>query len=264
MIKSIHQSMINMASRCGEQFRRRYIEGEIILPSIAAARGTSVHTASEVNLTYKVVNQVDMPLNDLKDATRDGYIDVIKDGIFLSKGEQPSKKSLLNNGLNDALRCTEIYHQYVAPQINPIAVEQSFKIDIGLDLPIAGRIDYQEQPIIGDLKTAARAWPKGKIFQELQPIFYSLAHEKLVGIRPEFVYNILIAPRNKEGKPTTAKYDEQRRVVTDQDYQMLIARIKVFLKMLKAGIFLPADPSGWICSSKWCGYYQTCPYKKGN
>ena len=50
MIDSIHQSTANTALRCGEQFRRLYIEDERIPPGIAAGRGTGVHKANEVNL----------------------------------------------------------------------------------------------------------------------------------------------------------------------------------------------------------------------
>ena len=55
MINSIHQSNLGTALRCGEQFRRRYIEGERIPPGVAAGRGTGVHNANDVNLSQKVL-----------------------------------------------------------------------------------------------------------------------------------------------------------------------------------------------------------------
>lgn len=248
--------------RCGEQFRRRYIENEIIPPGIAAGRGTGVHKASEINLKQKVQTRQDMPLNDLYDAARDGYVNALADGVFLSKEEQSAKNKLINEGLNDCLRCTKVYHESVAPRLNPVEVEKPFNIDIGLDLNLAGRMDYQDKPLVGDLKTTTRAWPKGRARNEIQPVFYSFVHEEETGIRPEFRYDILIARRNKDGKPTSEDYQEEIvMMATDKDYKALLAKFKLFVDLLKAGVFPPCNPTDWVCSEKWCGYYSTCKYR---
>ena len=183
MIKSIHQSSLNMILRCGEQFRRRYLEGEIIPPSVAAGRGTGVHAANKANLLQKIKTRRDLSLADLKDATRDGFVNSFKSGVFIPKEDLGSKDKLLNEGLEDALRCTKVYQEKVAPIINPIAVEERFEIDIGLPLNLAGIMDYQEKPIVGDLKTTKMKWPEGRIDVEIQPSLYSFVHEKDKGIR---------------------------------------------------------------------------------
>jgi hypothetical protein len=108
MFDSIHQSTLNMAFRCGEQFRRRYLLGEIIPPSIAATRGTALHKANEVNLRQKVATQVDLPVADLKDAARDSYVYNLRNGVFLSDEEIPQKNQLINEGLNQALSLIHI------------------------------------------------------------------------------------------------------------------------------------------------------------
>jgi len=260
LIDAIHQSTLNMALRCGEQFRRRYVEGEIIPPSIAAARGTGVHGANEVNLKYKLEKKQDLPLDDLKDATRDRYVKTISSGIYLPREERSAKKRLLNQGLNDALRCTKIYRQDVAPEIKPVAIEQPFLLDVGLELPLAGRMDYQEEPKVGDLKTAAIKWNDDRIFKEIQAILYPFVHEQTRGVRPEFIYHILIARRGKDGSPTSEELQTQKLIPTDEDYKALFAKLRMFIKMVQTGTFLPANPSSWWCSPKWCGYWETCPY----
>ena len=254
MIEEIHQSSLNMAFRCGEQFRRRYINDEIIPPGIAAGRGTGVHKANEVNLKQKVKTKIDLPLSDLTDAARDGYVHAFRNGVYLTKEDQSSKNSLLNDGLNDTIRLTRLYQEEVAPEIVPIEVEREFKINVGLPLLLAGRIDMEEDFKVDDLKTAGMSWPAGRIDKEIQPIFYSYAHEKETGIRPEFVYHILVALKTK------AKRQVQKITATDNHYQALFAKLKMFCKMLETGTFLPANPSSWWCSNKWCGYYDTCKY----
>jgi hypothetical protein len=45
------------------------------------------------------------------------------------------------------------------------------------------------------------------------------------------------------------------------DFAALAARINVITHAIEAGIFTPAAPGSWCCSSKWCGYYlDGCPY----
>lgn len=262
MIEAVHQSMLSMALRCGEQFRRRYGLGEIIPPSVAAARGTGVHKGNRVNLEHKLIKGNDLALDAVKDATRDGYVQAFERSggeVFMSKEDRPAKKRLLNEGLNDALRCIELYHTEVAPEIQPVGIEEPFTVDVGLVLPLAGQMDYFTKPKIGDLKTTSKKWADGQIRQETQPIFYSLVHELLRKVRPEFVYHILIARRGQTG-PTSAELQEQSIIPTENDYRALFARLKVFLRMVETGTFLPANPGAWWCDEKWCGYWETCSF----
>ncbi len=260
MIDSIHQSSLNMALRCGEQLRRRYFLNEIMPPGIPACRGTGVHAANKINLRQKIQTGADLPLSDIKDATRDGYIAATqKNGIFLTREDLSSKKRLLNEGLNDALRCAEVYHEQVSPKLNPVAVEEKFTIDVGLSLLLAGMMDHQEIPKIGDLKTTSRTWGKSRIYEEIQPVFYSFVHEHERKVRPEFTYHILVARRGKTG-PTSADLQEQSMTATDGDYHALFAKLRMFCKIVETGIFVPANPTSWWCSEKWCGYYLTCQY----
>jgi hypothetical protein len=263
MIESIHQSSLGMGLRCGEQFRRRYGLGHIIPPSIAAARGTGVHEASKVNLRQKIITGRDMPLSDILDAARDGYVHAFEKAngqVYLPKEDWPAKKRLMAEGQEDAIRCAKLYLEKVAPGLRPKAVEEPFRLDVGLDLPLAGIMDYQEEPRVGDLKTASRSWRDGRINEEIQPVFYSFVHEAERGIRPDFVYHILVARRGKDGRVTSEGLQEQSIVPTDAHYHGLFAKLRTFIRMIQAGVFPPANPGSWWCAEKWCGYWATCPY----
>jgi len=264
MIDSIHQSTLSTFLRCGEQGRRRYVEGEKIPPGIAANRGTGVHAANEINLRQKIVSRTDMVLSDLQDAARDGFVHACtENGVYLPPEDLPAKKRLLNAALNDTIRCTEQYRATVAPLLQPVAVEEPFLIDIGLGLPLGGRMDSQEDDSVQDLKSTAKAWNENKIRADIQDVFYTLAHEKTRGVRPRFDYHVLIARRNKEGQPTSTDHQRFSTWPGEREYEALIAKIKVLLHMLKTGTFPPADPSHWICSILWCGFFQTCRYTSG-
>lgn len=243
-----------MGLRCGEQLRRRYFLNEIIPPSIAASRGTSLHKANEVNLRQKITTKKDLPLDDLLDAARDSFMNNLREGIFLPKAQQSEKVKLIGEGLNQSLRLTRLYRESVAPGIVPIEVERPFKIDIGLELPIAGRIDHEQNQYVDDLKTSTKKWVENRIHAELQPVFYSIAHEYEFNTRPQFRYHVLIALKKSE------QHQLQTRTCLDSDYQALVYRLQTFIRMIKSGVFLPAAVGSWACSEKWCGYWSTCRY----
>lgn len=254
MIKEIHQSTLGMALRCGEQFRRRYIEGEIIPPGVAAIRGTSVHKANEVNLNAKIKTGKDEPLDVLLDAAEDTFYKTSADGIYLSRAEIPEKKKILEKSLTEALQLTTTYHQTVAPEIIPKHVERKFVIDAGFSMPLAGIMDIEQDGKVDDIKTSGMKWPEGRIKQEIQPTFYSFAYEHEFGQRPDFRYHILIP--YKSG----AQRQVQDFTATDMDYNVLRARIGVLEGILKTGLFVPAHPGSWWCCEKWCGYWSTCKF----
>lgn len=265
MIDAIHQSSLNMGLRCGEQFRRRYIEGEIIPPGIALLRGRATHKAAEENHRQKIESHTDLPISDLTDAARDTYVNKAKEqGVYVVKEDVSAKDRLLNDGLNDAIRCTEQYHKDIAPKIQPLAVEQflgPFEVSIELPLPIAMMVDYLEpNDVIGDLKTAAKKWQKDRIKSEIQPIFYSLGYLLQFGKNPKFRYDITIARRNKEGKPTSTDSDTQEIEATNRDYAALHAKMFAFCEMLRLGSFPPCNTNSWWCSPQYCGYWYTCKY----
>ena len=249
--------MIAMWLRCGEQFRRRYIEKEIIPPGITARRGSAVHKAAEINHKQKIQTKKDMPLDDLKDATRDTYIHLIKEeGVFIPKEYASEKKKLLNEGLNQALSATEIYSDIVAPQIQPKKVEYTIqkKLD-GFDLPLEGKVDVvNETGEVIDLKVKRResqAWAD----REIQPSFYTLLL-KDEGNYPEFVYQIITPLK------TTTNVQTLRTRRTSQDIEILKMYIEAFIRDLETGNFKPCHPENWMCSPLYCGYYYTCKYAR--
>lgn len=255
MLESIHQSSLGMALRCGEQFRRRYVEGEVHPPGVAAIRGTALHYANEVNMKQKVNSQEDLPESDLQDAARDKYVERVSiEGVHLVKEDLSRKNDILNDGLNQTVALTSLYRKEVAPEIQPVEVERPFELRLdGCELPIGGRMDIESSKRVHDLKGAGKAWAKGQIEKEIQPVFYSLGHEIIEGVRPEFVYHILVATKDPYRQI-------QSITVTERHYEALKAKIQTVERMLKAGVFPPANPTSWWCSPKWCGYYLTCKY----
>ena len=259
MIDSIHQSMVNTWLRCGEQFRRRYIEGEIIPPGIAARRGSATHKGAEINNKNLIALGESLPLDTLMDATRDEYVRLVKEeGVFIPLEQKSEANALLNEGLNQSLSSIEKYYTDVAPIIKPIGAEVYVKADIGLDLPIAGIVDVQEENRIRDLKIKGRADNQEWADRELQPSFYYELFKALYGRYPhEFVYDEIVPLKTKTNYVGITTRRDQAALERWKLY------LRAFLRDLNAGIFRPAEPGHFLCSEKWCGFFKTCPYAKG-
>ena len=59
--RPISPSQIDMFSRCGEQYRRRYIEKDRLPPGVAMIRGRGVHEGVAENMRQKRHTYCDLP-----------------------------------------------------------------------------------------------------------------------------------------------------------------------------------------------------------
>jgi hypothetical protein len=256
MIQSIHQSHLVMFLRCPQQFKRRYMDGEIIPPGISARRGSGVHKAAEINHVQKVSSREDLPVDTLQDAARDEYVRLVRDeGVFIPKDQVSEKDKLLAAGLDASTRLAKLYRETLAPQIQPILAEQFLTMDAGLDLPLAGTIDVlTDKNTLPDLKTADKSKNQSDADNSLQLTFYAGLVANYTGQWPwEVSLEILV--NSKEPKLQSLK--TQRG---PEHWQNLMLRVQLMIQQINVGIFPPCDPGAWTCSEKFCGYYKSCRY----
>jgi hypothetical protein len=258
MTFELHQSMLNSWLKCGVQFRRRYIEGEVIPPGIAARRGQGSHKGAEVNHRQKIKSKIDLPVSDLQDAARDEFVHVVKErGVFIPKNEVSGKNRLLNEGLNQVVEAMVIYHQDIAPHIQPVMVEERLSAEIeGFPMSLGGILDVSdEQGRVIDLKIMKRqnqVWAD----RQLQPTFYYLLYKAATGEFPK-QFNFECVVPNKEMVHSRLVTERNER-----DFRVLRRIIEVFQHDLQTGVFRPAMPDHWACTPQFCGYYQTCKYAR--
>lgn len=257
MIKSVSKSSLTMFLRCPAQFERRYINGEIIPPGITGIRGRATHKAIEVNNKQKLKTRKDLPVSDLQDAARDCYIDTIKtEGVFIPKSLIPDKNTLLNEGLNASISLAKLYRDEIAPLTQPALVEEKLEIDAGLIWPISGIIDcYTEDKKLPDYKSADKSPAKGIADNSLELTFYAglTAHhtgEWPIEVSLDYLVNL------KGG----AKYDSQKSKRGPDDWANLMLRVQLMIQQIETGLFPPCNPENYLCTPKWCGYYNSCKY----
>lgn len=108
-----------MFQRCGEQWRRRYLDEEVIPPGIAARVGSGVHKAAEINFRSKMQTGEDMPLDAVRDAAAEAYDKALSAGVFFAPDEVPGAKIAMAQGKDDAVSLATLFRRELAPAIMP-------------------------------------------------------------------------------------------------------------------------------------------------
>lgn len=253
MIHHISPTMLSLFCRCQEAFRRRYIEGDIIPPGVAACIGTGLHKAAETNNRQKISSGVDLPADDLKDAARDGYARALSNGVFLAEEEKPEASRVLGAGADTAVSLAGTYAEKVAPSIRPVMVEEKLEADVpGWDVPLLGILDVDDtEGVTHDLKSAAKKWAAGKAEGELQPTIYTYL-KRANGFRDAgFQFDVLTHRGDYQPIGLCPRIEDMGPIVT---------RGNALLAAVQRGDFLPAEPGHWLCSPRWCGYWYSCPH----
>lgn len=256
MIEYINQTILNAWTMCPERVRRRWIEGEIIPPGIAARIGSGVHKGAEVNHFAKIISGKDEPLDVIQDAARDGYMKSIQEGVFFAPDEAASARKQLAEGVDTTVTLAGLYGENIAPKVQPAIVEKTITMAVdSLDIPFIGTVDvYTVDKWMPDLKTAARSWPESRAHSSFQMTLYNelIAHET-----GEYPDKLSIEVLVKTKQPKTQSIETSRK---PEDFAVMVKRAQLMMQMIRAGIFPGADPSHWSCAPAYCGYYWTCPY----
>jgi hypothetical protein len=271
----LHQSSLSMLARCGEQFRRRYIEGERIPPGIALLTGTAVHEAARANLMSKVERGKLLPIEEVKAAAADKLAQEWEKGVFLSADESAIGEGNLKHAATDVTVALAAFHATeLAPTLKPLVdkagvehgVEWPFVLECnGFPYDLAGQVDVIESTRgkggglhIRDLKTAGQSPAKTLGQTSMQGTLYSFAVKVHKGKAPKsFKLDHLV--KNKVPKLVTVEGTR-----TDADFEVFMRRFERSVEVIEAGQFVPADPSHPLCSPKYCGYYSTCKFARGH
>ena len=255
----LSHSQLDLFSKCGEAYRRRYLEKQIIPPGVALLRGSAVHGAAEVNHRQKIETGQDLPLQDLVDAAATTFDQrIATDGYSLAPDEQSTgAKIVLGKAKDSAVRLTGLYARNVAPNIEPELVEARVRVVLPESpLDLVGVIDVSTRDSrVKDLKTAARAKTQQDADDSLQLTWYDLTYRALKKVPPAGLdLEVLV-------DTATPKHQRLGTTRTMRDLEVLVARVNATAAAIKAGSFPPAQLGAWWCSNKFCGYFRSgCPF----
>lgn len=253
----LHVSGLNMLSRCGEQFRRRYVDGAKVAPGIAALIGTATDRSVMADLRNKIDAGELLPDEAVKDVARDALIAEWEKGVVLDDDYAalgPKKAKAL--AVDKSVTLASLHHKEAAPSLEPTHLQREWVMDVqGLPIQLAGTIDIQEGArAIRDLKTSKKSPARDEADRSLQLTTYALAAHRFDGRTPERVgLTYLVHTKT----PKLVRLESRR---TEEDFPHLVERIYQASRIIESGLFMPAPIDAWWCSVSWCGFHATCPY----
>ena len=251
-------SSLNTYRRCGMQYYFMYCEGIKAPPSVALIQGSSIHRGQEFNFKQKIESKTDLPLDDVLDCVSDEF-EARKTEVEKWENTDPGKAK------DETICVAEHVHTTHNPTIQPVEVEVEYLTECeGVQLKtIIDLIDIDG--FIRDVKVVGRAKSQSDADNDMQLTIYSY----VTGLK-NVVFDCFIKARESEMRfkngCLTVHSKKKPRVVTlkstrtEKDWQRLANIVPALLKGIKNEVFLPADPTWWGCSERFCGYWHICKY----
>jgi hypothetical protein len=129
-------SSIATFMRCAKQWEYAYIYEFKRPPSLRMIIGTSAHAAEEVNFRGKLDTGLDLALDDVLDVFSDAFDSGVAEADRAPEDEKETKSQAKDSGI----ATLTVYHETVAPTIEPLWVEHEGLIHIN-DIPYSYTID---------------------------------------------------------------------------------------------------------------------------
>ena len=258
-------SQVNLYTRCGEQYYRRYVLGEQVPSTFPQVQGRGVHKAAEKlhlriietghgytdpeemvqeysDLFDKEVQQVDLSLAQLVDPDQDP-------GALKDVGVRLTRK--YHAGAMGHIRNPDTGHFY--PSVMPVAAERIVEKEVttedGDKVPFLGVIDLEEPFALADLKTRAKIAGQAEVDNNLQLTMYAYLAEK---------YTVRMDQLVKPSKKLPERYVRTEARRDQQEVEHVLSVVGEVADDIARGRFRKTSPENWWCSIKMCPYWGQC------
>lgn len=228
--------------------------------------GTAVHASAGADLVSKRDTDALLPDAQIPDLARDAMVhEWDSKGVMLAAEEVlagPARTKA--DAVDKSIRLARLHHRKIAPAVCPTHIEREFVLDLaGYNYQIAGTIDVQEgAEAIRDTKTTTRSPQETAAWESVQLSAYALAAWKHDGALPRrAVLDYLVdtkEPKVVQPERQFPPATEEARVLAC--FSPLLDRIAVAMRAIEAGVFLPAPADSWVCSAKYCNYWDDCRF----
>ena len=299
--KQLHQSGLEMLSKCGIQFEFRYLKGMKRKPKSFLICGTATDAAVGTDLDCKIrtgeLEQESVILDVARDAVK---YHPERDNIEPEDDEVgKSNEQILGDVTDKAVRLVTAHHGEIAPLVSPTATHRKFSINMDAWLrkrakEIHAQAETMEiksfQKIVHQqaayLNAAARdgfdfvgeqdcveKTESTLVIRDVKTSKKSPSEDTAEKSNQLTAY--AIASQVLDGKlPDAMKLDylidlkKSTKTMTlttkrdDQQAMSYLNRIVNGIAAIRSGIFVPASDLSWWCSEKMCGYWNVCPHVK--
>lgn len=179
---TLSPSSIGTFIQCAEKYRIKYVLGQRDQFGVSALVGNAIHAAQERNYRVKVVNQRGISLPESEDAYLEAFEKEVDEAGGYSEIDWRIKDHKVRPGKAKDMGRTpnRLYHDTVAPTIQPIAVEQWIKIKVpGVYPEIIGKLDLVTLAAMFDYKFGRQTVAKPRPDWLLAAGIYSLSNPDL-------------------------------------------------------------------------------------
>lgn len=248
-LNEYHQSSLGMFLKCPRQYMYRYEMGQVVAPRAALTVGGAVDVGTTANYKQKIETKQDLAVNDVLDIYSSEFD---KRAIGTDwDGEDSGKQKDLG------ARLVKFFQEVAAPKIQPVAVQEAFRIETTAGYAIGGTMDLiDDKQIIRDTKTSAKSYQEDAVSDSIQAAMYDFAYEAKHGV-PAKGFAFDVVTKTKE-----PKYQEVTGVVSSNQRQRLFESINIMHSQIQRGEYNYAPEGAWWCSKDWCGYWSQCKGKK--
>lgn len=255
MTDHLSASQLVMFQRCAEQWRRRFIEQDVLPPALPLLMGQVVRGALLLDLHRKLDSGSDLAPEELQDAAADLYARRLSEGVYFAPEDLSSARAAMAAGKDTVLALVDLFRSRLAPGIFPALADARIMLDFGLAMPVSVAVDCLT--LNGELRhfaTASRRWNASRVHASPDPALRCEAVRRLTGSAPErLLVDVLVGTAT----PAVQSLETSR---TPGDLIRVVRAFRLMLASVSAGIFPPAAPESPLCSPRWCGYFYTCPH----
>lgn len=241
----VSPSQLAMYQRCPASYYYRYILGIITPPSAALTRGRAVHRGQEFNFRQKIESRKDLPLKEVQEFTAAAFEEEAPETDF--QKEKPGQVK------DSTIELATLYHNEMAPTIQPKAVEQRVEVAFdNTDYTLLGYIDLiDENNRIRDTKTAKQTPSKTATRDNLQLAAYSIMHRTITGENETGVsLDYLVSLK-------TPKIVTLEATITAADRARFLNTMASITRAIKLEVFFP-NHNSFLCTPEHCGYWDQC------
>lgn len=272
--REVHVSHLGTFLKCGMQYKFRYIEGRRVPPGIAILIGKATHTTIESNYRRKIFTKALMSADEVADVARDQIVRNLDQEFTVDDEDMKAAGNvevIKGKAIDTTVDLSLIHHHNIAWIIDPFKVEHGWALELGgFPYDLAGWIDViaieqnasgQQIFVVRDNKTSAKRKQQKEANESLQLTGYSLGVKTEMGLDyyPPVALDTLVHTKKQE------YHDILRSIRNDADRDLLFRHLEHFAESVAKDVFKPADPNHWVCSGRWCGYWNDiCPFGRRN
>ena len=260
----VSASQLDLYCRCGEAYRRRYLDGERIPPPFAILRGTAIHRAAARNFAQKRDSRQDLPAGEIVEAAVAAFgAELDAQGVTLTAEESARSGAAIGEARDTVAALAEAHANTQAPDYMPVLVEETVRIELpAASRDLLGVVDLlDDRGRVVDFKNVRKKPSQAEADASTQLTVYASAATTIAagGVVPsETRLDALVVGAKGIRREVVASARDR------QDFAALANRINTVTDAIEKGIFAPATPGAWWCSAKWCGYFATCRFVNPN